>query len=237
MDPATVTMLMLVFTAAVPAAGVGSCAGITVEIPVERTIASAAVLPNLLRLPHSLQAESQRMLGESERVVPHAVPPPDACPRHCTLSDTPEVVFRSAPVAVLDAYEDADRCERLLDQTSQQPLVFEDREFDSTDDLRDWVGRLTRGKGEEGELLYRVCDGCSLTYVWIIAHDADRLVVDAEVTCGHARDRDDNRYEGTVHEGQSPCFVHRLIRGSRAPLSNRPRGFSGFSVFFAAHRR
>jgi hypothetical protein len=58
------------------------------------------------------------------------------------------------------------------------------------------VGLFTRGKGDDGEELYRLCDGqCSPHYLWVISRDADRLVVDAEVTCGHARDRDDNRYD------------------------------------------
>jgi len=196
MDPAALAMLFLALTGAAPTSGTEACGGITVEIPVERTMASAATLPNLLGLPRSLEAESHRMLGESEQVVASTVPPGDACPRHCTPFGVPEVVFRSVPAVVLDAYDEAEKCERLLDQTSRQPYRFGDRQFDSIDDLGDWIGLFTRGKGEDGQRLYRLCDGRgSPSYVWVISHEADRLVVNAEVTCGHARDRDDNRYE------------------------------------------
>lgn len=196
MDATILAMLVLIFAAPVPADGPEGCAGFSIEVPVERTLASAATVPNLLGLPHSLQSESHRMLIESERIVSLAEPPPDSCPGRCTLSDTPEIVFRSAPAVVLDAYGDAEKCERLLETTSQRPFMFADREFRSVDDLSDWVGLFTRGKGEDGEALYRLCGGqCSPAYVWVISQDAGRLVVDAEVTCGHARDRDDNRYD------------------------------------------
>ena len=136
------------------------------------------------------------MLVASESHVDSAAPPGDPCPATCALAVSPEVIFRSAPATVLVDYDDIDKCETLLDRTSRQPLTFDDLSFGSMDELTDWIGLFTRGKGEDGSELYRRCDGkCSPSYTWVISHSDDRWVVDAEVICGHARDRRDNRYD------------------------------------------
>ncbi len=172
------------------------CAAFRVEVPVASAVATAAVLPNLLNSGKSVRAESSRLLSEAGATIEKAVPPDGICPADCVPGERPRVIFRSEPRSVLGSYQHSDRCGALLEETSQQPLEFERRTFDSADALSTWVEEFARGKGSEGQALYDRCEGkCSPRYEWTIARDGELFVLDTRVVCGHARDRSDNEYE------------------------------------------
>jgi len=192
MEPST---LLLILAGAV-SAELPDCAAFGIEVPAEHALATAATVPNVLRLPQSVQAESQRLLEASERRAGSEAPPRNPCPAHCSLPETPEILFRSVPSEVQTEYDGVDRCEQLHDSTSTQPLTFDGRTFATLEELGEWVGDFTRGRGEDGEELYRRCDGkCSPTYLWVISRSEERFVVATEVTCGHARNRESNQYD------------------------------------------
>ena len=93
-------------------------------------------------------------------------------------------------------YDQESKCARLLDATSSEHLGFESRTFETVGELGNWLDDFVRGRGAAGEDLYRRCDGrCSPQYEWIISPDGGRLVLDTQVTCGHARNRSDNEFE------------------------------------------
>ena len=175
-----------------------SCSAYSVDVPVAEVVASSALVPNLLGLSKSLRSESSRLLTEACTELSRAEPPEGLCPDHCVAPDTPLVVLRSTPTTFLDDYQDEARCEQQLETTLRTPLLFDRQTFRSPEDLGVWVEGFVRGKGKQGHELYDRCDGkCSPQYLWIIARQpsADGLVVDTNVTCGHARSREVNEYE------------------------------------------
>jgi hypothetical protein len=189
------SMLLLILAGAVPAE-LPDCSTFGIEVPAEHAVATAATVPNVLGLSESVQVESQRLLTASERRAGSETPPRNPCPAHCALPEKPEILFRSVPSEVLTDYDGNDRCEELHDRTSAQPLTFDGRTFASLHEMSEWVGQFTRGKGEDGAELYRRCDGrCSPSYLWIISRSGGRYVVATEVTCGHARNKESNRYD------------------------------------------
>ena len=188
-------MLLLILAGSIPAE-LPDCSTFGIEVPAEHAMATAATVPNVLGLSESVQAESQRLLAASERRAGSESPPEDTCPAHCALPDTPEILFRSVPSEVLTEYDGNDKCEQLHDRTSAQPLTFDGRTFASLQEMSEWVGQFTRGKGEDGAELYRLCDGrCSPSYLWIISRSGERYDVTTEVTCGHARNKESNQYD------------------------------------------
>jgi hypothetical protein len=171
------------------------CSIFRADIPLESSIATAGVWANLRKRADSVRTESKRLLGEAEGRIATAQPPDDLCPASCETPITPQIIFSTLPTEFLQVYEQSDKCERLLQTTSKTPLTFDPLTFDSLDQLNDWVYEFTRGKGAQGQELYRRCDGkCSPQYLWTISRSGEKLTIETEVTCGHARDRDVNRY-------------------------------------------
>jgi hypothetical protein len=171
-----------------------SCSAISQEVPGPSVLASAGPLDNLLGRSHSIRDESKRLLREAREASREASPPDDLCPGSCAAPSVPEIVFRSQPNKSLSSYAQAERCEQLLQDTSRSPVVYE-RQFATERDLNSWILGLARGQGADGADLYDRCDGrCSPQYTWLISPGPSGMQVDAEITCGHARDRDDNRY-------------------------------------------
>ncbi len=172
------------------------CESYSREIPLRSTVSSAAVLANVLRLPSSLISESGKMLSEAEDELPRADRPGDLCPAHCSLPESPRIVFHSAPRKTLVDYDQYGQCEARLNETRERPLLYDDREFANVDKFVSWLKKFTRGNGRDGEDLYERCDGkCSPTYTYRIDRDGEKIVVDTEVVCGHARDRKDDQFD------------------------------------------
>jgi hypothetical protein len=98
----------------------------------------------------------------------------------------------------LPEYEDSPSCQRLLEATRQQPIVYDNRQFDTRDDAEEWYNDLTQGDGADGEDLYNRCPGqCSPSYSSVIYRKNGKFVITTSIVCGHARDKDDNQYRLT----------------------------------------
>jgi hypothetical protein len=98
----------------------------------------------------------------------------------------------------LPEYEDSPSCQRLLEATQQQPIVYGNRQFDTQDDAEEWYNDLTQGDGADGEDLYSRCPGqCSPSYSSVIYRKSGQFVITTSIICGHARDKDDNQYRLT----------------------------------------
>jgi hypothetical protein len=160
------------------------------------TVASAAILSNLLGLESSLRTTSLRMMLEAEDEAQRARPPGNLCPARCRATESPRVVFESGPRKRLERYGDHDKCEQLLDTTRDTPLVYDDRHFDTVDGALDWLTSFAQGRGEDGRDMFARCDGrCSPDYKCVIEHDDGEVLMSTAVVCGHARDRGDNKFE------------------------------------------
>lgn len=65
------------------------------------------------------------------------------------------------------------------------------------EDLNDWIKELSTGDGQQGEDLYTKCDkSCSPRYQYVVHRKDDPNIYEvvASVTCGEARDKDENNY-------------------------------------------
>ena len=90
------------------------CASYSREVPLRSAVSSAAVWANVLRLPSSLISESGKMLTEAEREATRADRPADLCPTHCSLPETPQIVFHSSPrKTAIECVSPPDRVTRL----------------------------------------------------------------------------------------------------------------------------
>ncbi|HXV78226.1 MAG TPA: hypothetical protein VD788_18085 [Candidatus Polarisedimenticolaceae bacterium] len=171
------------------------CSSIRRDVPLAATVASSKAWANLRGQADSVRVESRRLLREAQVRSSAAAAPAGLCPTYCRPPSNPLIVLSTVPTDFLEGYDQADMCERLLETTRDEPLRFERRIFDSVDRLNDWVYDFTRGKGAQGEDLYRRCAGkCSPQYGWTISQQGTSLAVDTEVICGHARDREVGRY-------------------------------------------
>jgi len=209
-----------------------TCSSYTREVPIASEVASASLLANVLNRPDSLRATSQRLFRDSADQIGDADEPIDLCPSHCEIPGGPQVVFRSEPRQTLDDYDQLDRCEQRLHDTQDVPLVYEDRVFDSVGALTHWWREFARGKGSDGKDLFERCDGrCSPRYTSVITQSGAQLVVDTEVVCGHARDRQDNQFD-LAYSLRWTCRDRSLgTRHSQAeaPETGPARGLGGSS--------
>ena len=171
-----------------------SCSRYEAEVPVASEVASASILANVIKTSGSIRATSERMFDDGTERIATAAAPAELCPSHCEPAE-PQMVFQVEPTRLLTEYDQAPRCERLLEATLEQPLVYEGREFGSVREFSGWWRQFAVGKGPDGEDVYRHCDGrCTPRYTSVIVQHEDHLVADTSVICGHARDRQDNRY-------------------------------------------
>lgn len=148
--------------------------------------ASAGYLSNIMNKSGSIRATSKRILTsaiESSR----------------SKDPVQSVIFTSTPVLSKKADDDDPMCARYEQATKKNPLRFEDKHFDTVDDLTGWIMDFTQGKGSDGEALYRQCPGkCSPRYTWLIEPGESGLKVQARVVCALPRDRDGDMYELTT---------------------------------------
>jgi hypothetical protein len=158
-------------------------------------VATASLWANVLARPTSIRAESARLLREAQDEARRSTPPAEPCPAGCTGPSGPEILFRSVPRRVRSDYSGAAYCAATLEQTAAHPLTYS-RHFASQSELGNWIYDLAMGDGPDGKHLYERCDNsCSPRYTYLIRPEADGLAVETSVICGHARDRDDNKFE------------------------------------------
>lgn len=170
------------------------CTPINKDIPVRQATASAGFFANLRNSDDSINYLTDELLSQAEANAGDLQRREEGCSRVCSNAAI-AVVFRSVPRLTLSGYSESARCDQLLSQTTQNPIVFDKKLFDSKDEAEDWYEELTQGDGDDGEILYAKCPGkCSPSYTSVIYKQASKFVVTTSVVCGHARDKDDDQY-------------------------------------------
>ncbi len=190
-------LTVLVLCVAMPAWSQQRCAPNHIDVPKERVSATANSAANLRKSPESLRAQLSRLLGNAQEQVAEAKPPSgEACSPSCRVVEQPaRIVVSVVPNKFLSSYADAQKCEELLQQTSNHPLRFGPRRAGSEKELTAWLSDVSRGNGQDGALLYDKCSGkCSPRYFMDVAQDGDGFVANLNVVCGPARDKTDNTY-------------------------------------------
>jgi hypothetical protein len=171
------------------------CSGVEKVVKQESTLATASFFANERDQAGSIRYESGAMLEKAESNVGTAQKPADLCPAGCQISEKPEVIFKAVPNKFLSDYSDYDKCQKLLEETEKTPFSYTEH-FSSIDQIESWFSDFSRGKGEDGKDMYNKCSGkCSPQYELIISKEGSKLTLNAEVICGHERDKKDNQYE------------------------------------------
>lgn len=170
------------------------CSSIEKDVSVESTLATAAFLANEENRPGSIRYESDSLMDKAEQGASNAVKPEGLCPAGCELNTEPVVVFKAVPHKFLTGYSDYDKCQKLLEETEKSPFNYNEQ-FNSITDVENWFSDFSRGKGPDGQDLYKRCSGqCSPQYEFFIKNDSGKLTLNADVVCGHARDKSDDKY-------------------------------------------
>lgn len=189
-------VVMMSISIIVRAEGAKDCSSYVKETKIESGLASASMVANVRNKKGSVRFETKKMLSEAETNLANAEKPAGLCPTDCKLPDKPTIVFRSIPNNFLTDYNQREKCEMLQDQTEKNPFTYRDREFDTMQGLENWFSNFSQGKGGDGKNLYERCSGeCSPQYKNIITNTENKLVLNAEVVCGPARDKKDNNYK------------------------------------------
>lgn len=171
------------------------CTSSQQDIAIRSTLASAGFFDNLRNSDDSIRYQMDQLLSLSEAKARELGQQKSPCASSTCGAPLLAVVFSSTPNATLPEYEDSSSCQRLLEATRQQPIVFNNREFATQDDAEEWYNDLTQGDGADGEDLYNRCPGrCSPSYSSIIYRKGEKFIVTTSIVCGHARDKDDNQY-------------------------------------------
>ena len=190
-------LAVLVLCVAVPAWSQQRCAPEHIEVPKERASATANPGANLRKAPESVSAQLSRLLGNAREEAARARPPTGkACSTSCRVVERPaHIVVSVVPRKFLSDYADAQKCADLLKQTSSHPLRFGPRRAGSEKELSAWLSDVSRGKGEDGTLLYDKCSGkCSPRYFMDVAQEGEGFIASLNVVCGPARDKADNTF-------------------------------------------
>lgn len=165
------------------------------DISIRTTLASAGFFDNLRNSDDSIRYQMDQLLSQSEVRARELGQQKSPCRSASCGSPVVAVVFTSAPNLTLPEYEDSPSCQKLLEATRHQPIVYKDREFDTQDEAKEWYNDLTQGDGTDGEDLYNRCPGqCSPSYSSVIYRARGKFLVTTSIICGHARDKDDNQY-------------------------------------------
>ena len=159
-------------------------------------LSAVALMANLRNSSGSVSAVAEELLG---RAIDPNTWPESACPDGCELAGR-EVVYKVLPTVYIEKTAQRPECVRLESETSEQPLRFGSQRFATLEDMTKWIMRFSRGKGEDGKALYRECaSNCSPRYTFLIRNgDGGGFVLEPEVVCGLARDKDSTRYSLTT---------------------------------------
>lgn len=151
-------------------------------VALDSATATAGVVSNALNRAGSIRAVSHRLLTS-------------ALDSARSRDPMQWVLFTSTPELSKSSEDEDSMCARLEQATDRDPIKFDDRHFESADELTSWIMDFTQGKGDDGKSLYEQCPGkCSPRYTWWIEPAKSGLKVDASVVCGLPRDRSGNKY-------------------------------------------
>ena len=168
------------------------CLSLHKEIEVESRLATAGFWSNFRNSEGSINYEMEDMLNVADREAEKIMNQPkcSSCENGFLF-----LVFRSTPAKRLQDYEDFEHCAELEKKTIANPIIYADRRFKSRDAAKEWYEELTQGKGADGKDLYKKCDrDCSPSYTTLVKKHDKHFVLTSTITCGHARDKDDNLY-------------------------------------------
>jgi hypothetical protein len=171
------------------------CSDIDKDIVEASTQGTASLFANEGNKPGSIRYESGAILEKADSGLSSAEKPAGLCPAGCVLPAKPVIVFRAVPTAFVTNYSDYDKCQKLLEETEKTPFEYNES-FSSMSEVESWFSDFSRGKGTDGQDLYKRCSGqCSPQYEFFITSDGGKLALDADVVCGHARDKSNNMYD------------------------------------------
>lgn len=184
---ALIALLALPRLAAAEAPGCSAPGGNPNETPLASRTATAGLWDNLRQNPGSIRVETRLLLEEA--VAARSKHPPGS-----------SIAFSSVPAKFKTDYGEKADCEAMLEKTTKEPIVYADRQFADLEQLSEWFAELSQGKGDDGKDLYRRCPGsCSPQYRSVIsvpeAGSGAPYRITASIVCGHARDKDDNKYQ------------------------------------------
>ncbi len=146
--------------------------------------ASAGMWTNARNNPDSVKFQTEKILKEAVALVASPDKKDDI------------VNFTYVPQKFLSEYKERAACEEELKKTTPNPIKFENLQFNDVAEMTSWFKDFSQGKGTEGEKLYKECPGsCSPQYCLEISEKTSELLINVEVICGHARDKDDNSYK------------------------------------------
>ncbi len=161
---------------------------------IENTLASAGFFANLRYSEDSIHYQMDQLLDRAKNKLGIFQQKSSICANSCA-KPVVGIVFSSHPRYTLDNYSEADKCQKLFELTSKDPIVYKHRLFKDDEEAKEWYNDLSRGSGEDGEDLYDRCDGsCSPQYSSFIWSENGGLAVTTSIICGHARDKDDDQY-------------------------------------------
>ena len=163
------------------------------------SLATASTIANTFGKDGSLKKESKRLLGIAVEKLGGSEIPQDACTQSCETMHGPAAFLRSVPNKFLGSYSDQGECQTLEAQTKKDPFRYTNLKFQTLDELNNWFGDFSQGKGKDGADLYARCPGsCSPQYTNIVRKENDYFSLQVEVICGPARDKSDNQYQLTA---------------------------------------
>lgn len=174
------------------------CAPSQQDVSIRSTLASAGFFDNLRNSDDSIRYQTDQLLSQSENKAEQLIQQKSPCGSSSCAAPIVAVVFSSTPNITLAEYKDSPSCQKLLESTRQNPIVYGNRQFDTQDDAEEWYNDLTQGDGTDGEDLYNRCPGqCSPSYSSVIYRRGGKFIITTSIICGHARDKDDNQYRLT----------------------------------------
>ena len=170
------------------------CTPLNEDVEVGSTLASAGFFANLSNSSSSIHYRMDDLLDRAKAAARKVTQQEADCARSCG-DPVVAVFFQSVPNKTLTEYDEASVCDKLLADTTANPIVYGNRSFPEEDEAKDWYNDLTQGDGADGEDLYKRCPGkCSPTYASEGYQKDGKFIVTTSIVCGHARDKDDNQY-------------------------------------------
>lgn len=155
-------------------------------------IASAGLFDNFWKREGSFAAVSKTVIKQGFASLEKMKKKLAEC-SECVSKDA-FLYLEVKPTHYLKQYSDKNLCLDYLDRTSKDNLKYA-KEVADLEEVEDWIGDFSRGKGDEGEQLYRDCPGdCSPQFRFEVDNRENAFFINVQVVCGEARDKDDNNY-------------------------------------------
>jgi hypothetical protein len=165
------------------------------DVPIITKLATSSTYANIRGSADSLKVLSKELMLTALSGADSATPPEGLCPSSCKVNPKPEIIFSSTPNKYLTDYDDQKVCQELKQKTLVAPIEFKNKVFKNLDDLNSYYADLTRGSGEDGKALYKIChSSCSPSYKSMINKSDSAYKMDSVIVCNEARDKDEGMY-------------------------------------------